>query len=506
LGDKIICDLNKTPDLSQRPPQNCPKCGHSVDGQYCQGCALLRKKFKEDLFTYCIENGIPPDSFKPSNDNTNVVNALQEPFVVKQDPGKNSLQNPLQINHHCCYRCRDSLEGYYKDGNSFTYDFRSDLVHESPKVFDPLPQPPLYSCEFCENDARYRHYCTPQVTFIYPEQLMEQLTSMCDMVGQYIQKKEEEKQIEEQQAAKARYWKIPVCYDDDNDKDYTISITYKEPDNSLSMGDEHLDTIPATESDKLINSSVENLVPNPSESEGEYEYDLMPLGIEEDDYDSERDILILEELLSNDSLSLPENESFHLDIPSSSRPPAKPPDEESLSPMKLIALLDLFCSSSPLKIDFYCLGYQTPIGRPPKKRRKSAAELYDEMVKDGKLSGYGKTITCMKCGEKGHNRRSCKGQRGFESTARQMPSQGVIKKSLVKTKQKGAILELKQRHLKNFIFCYYTPYPAMKIQRINASSTQETRMINSRYGVSLFTNMSYAQLFISQRLMLINLD
>nr|GEX79768.1 ribonuclease H-like domain-containing protein [Tanacetum cinerariifolium] len=43
---------------------------------------------------------------------------------------------------------------------------------------------------------------------------------------------------------------------------------------------------------------------------------LMPPGIKEDDYDSERDILILEELLSNDFLSLPENESFHFDIPS----------------------------------------------------------------------------------------------------------------------------------------------------------------------------------------------
>nr|GFA84921.1 hypothetical protein [Tanacetum cinerariifolium] len=54
--------------------------------------------------------------------------------------------------------------------------------------------------------------------------------------------------------------------------------------------------------------------------------DPMPPGIEEDDYDSERDILIHEELLDNYSLSLPENESFHFDTPSSSRPPAKPPD------------------------------------------------------------------------------------------------------------------------------------------------------------------------------------
>nr|GEY23199.1 hypothetical protein [Tanacetum cinerariifolium] len=52
----------------------------------------------------------------------------------------------------------------------------------------------------------------------------------------------------------------------------------------------------------------------------------MPPGSEEDDYDSERDILILEELLDNYSLSLPENESFHFDILSFSRPPAKPPN------------------------------------------------------------------------------------------------------------------------------------------------------------------------------------
>ncbi|GKF61644.1 hypothetical protein Tco_0181698, partial [Tanacetum coccineum] len=99
---------------------------------------------------------------------------------------------------------------------------------------------------------------------------MEQMTSICDMVGQYMQKKEEEIRIAEDQAAKDRYWKIPICYNDD--EDYTITITpvssTKEPVNSLSMGDEHLDTIPATESDEVIKFSVENLVPIPSESEG----------------------------------------------------------------------------------------------------------------------------------------------------------------------------------------------------------------------------------------------
>ena len=43
-------------------------------------------------------------------------------------------------------------------------------------------------------------------------------------------------------------------------------ITPEVPTHSLSMGDEHLDISPVKESDELIKSSVENLVPIPSES------------------------------------------------------------------------------------------------------------------------------------------------------------------------------------------------------------------------------------------------
>nr|GFA56646.1 hypothetical protein [Tanacetum cinerariifolium] len=54
--------------------------------------------------------------------------------------------------------------------------------------------------------------------------------------------------------------------------------------------------------------------------------DPLPSGIEDDDYNSERDIPILKELLDNYSLSLPTNESYHFDILSPYHPPAKPPD------------------------------------------------------------------------------------------------------------------------------------------------------------------------------------
>nr|GFD14457.1 hypothetical protein [Tanacetum cinerariifolium] len=49
----------------------------------------------------------------------------------------------------------------------------------------------------------------------------------------------------------------------DDDDDYNFPITPNETVDSLNMGDEHLDTLPATESDEFIKSSVENLVPNP---------------------------------------------------------------------------------------------------------------------------------------------------------------------------------------------------------------------------------------------------
>nr|GEX47527.1 hypothetical protein [Tanacetum cinerariifolium] len=139
---------------------------------------------------------------------------------------------------------------------------------------------------------------------------MEQLTSMCEMFCQFIQKKQEEKRIEEEQTTKAQNSKIPVCYDDDDD--YDSAITPNEPIDSLSMGDEHLNIILEMESNEFIKFSVENLVPNPSESEGENGCDvpacfttfsniLFEVDYESDssDYQSCSDEDFLEEIFSN---------------------------------------------------------------------------------------------------------------------------------------------------------------------------------------------------------------
>ncbi|GJW90297.1 hypothetical protein Tco_0167850 [Tanacetum coccineum] len=99
---------------------------------------------------------------------------------------------------------------------------------------------------------------------------------------------------------------------------------------------------PEESNSEISDATIESLSPSPIPVEDSdslmEEIDLflasddsMPTGIEIDYYDSEGDIRFLEELLSNDSPPLPENESFsldHFDDPSLPHPPPEPPDVE----------------------------------------------------------------------------------------------------------------------------------------------------------------------------------
>nr|GEU32003.1 hypothetical protein [Tanacetum cinerariifolium] len=304
------------------PIKECSSCGALYTTEYCCSDGSF-----VDKIIYTSES---------SNDNTNVVNAPQELFVVKQDPGRNSSQSPPHINHHCCYGCGNSLEDvfchectckscgkgahygyncqpkvliipnskpcnnqtidelsqslpsfdltcYSEDGNSFTYDSKSNLVDDSPNVFNPPPQHPTYSYEFCGNDAYYGHDCPLQ--------------------------------------------------NNDDDEDCTFAITpilsTKEPDNSLSMGNEHLDTIPEMESDELIKSSVENLVIIPNESKGildnmcdvPFHDNSPPLDISKDQFEDFSN--------SNEDSTSIDDDSFSIDAIEYVE--ASPPDSELVS-------------------------------------------------------------------------------------------------------------------------------------------------------------------------------
>nr|GEX90520.1 hypothetical protein [Tanacetum cinerariifolium] len=420
-----------------------------------------------------------------------------EPIVFNQDPGENSSQSPPQIDHHCCYECGDSLDVifdqrctfkscgkgahygyncppkvsiisnlepchdqnidefpqtltsfhltcYSGDENSFACDLTPNFVNDSPNVFNPHSQPSMYSYDFCGNDAQYGHDCPPQCIAITPVVSTKDSLIMEDEHLDTIPEKKSNKFIKysvenfvpnPSESKDERECNVPACDDFitfsnlffDADDDFSSSDNesfsgedilkeiYSNPlfdeeiisikidphhfnvesdliesllnqdsliissskidslldefagelillktiplgideagydpeeeirliekflyDNSSSRPLEEIDSknsdavieffslspIPVEDSDSLIEEINLSLTPN----------DLMPPGIENDDYDSEGDILILEELLSNDSLSLPDNEPFHFDIPSSPRPLTKPPDDDDIEP------------------------------------------------------------------------------------------------------------------------------------------------------------------------------
>nr|GFA97713.1 hypothetical protein [Tanacetum cinerariifolium] len=108
-----------------------------------------------------------------------------------------------------------------------------------------------------------------------------------------------------------------------------VAVTPNEPVDSLIMGDEHLNTILATELDEFIKSGVENLIPIPSEFEGipDHMCDVLshdnspPLNVSKD---------TIEDLSeSKEEFSSTDDDSFSLD--NIDYVEASPPDSELVS-------------------------------------------------------------------------------------------------------------------------------------------------------------------------------
>nr|GEZ71785.1 hypothetical protein [Tanacetum cinerariifolium] len=191
----------------------------------------------------------------------------------------------------------------------FTLDSTPTYVDESSNVFNPPLQPPVYPCEFYGNDAYYGHYCTPQAPFIYPEPCYNQdFNFLSDSLDDNI------------------FSGLPSFFAITPDKP---ALSTEEPNNSLSMGDEHLDTIPATESDEFIKFSVETLIPIPSELEGIPEHvcdvpshdNSPPLDISKDQFEDFSE--------SNEEFPSTDEDSFSFDKIDYVK--ASPPDSELVS-------------------------------------------------------------------------------------------------------------------------------------------------------------------------------
>nr|GFA44527.1 hypothetical protein [Tanacetum cinerariifolium] len=189
------------------------------------------------------------------------------------------------MDHHCCYKCRDSLDGFF--------------CHQ-------------YTFEFYGNGAHYGYNCLPHVLFIKTLPCFPQQYLCCEDCGG---------PHETFQCQPMNYYESNPCYDSNyssfdqiepsqysvnpslniqNELDHhelfineliqqklqneyaqpfpAIAITFDLPivenKDSLGIRDEHLDTILKMKLDEFIKSSVENIFPNPSESKDDSECDV----------------------------------------------------------------------------------------------------------------------------------------------------------------------------------------------------------------------------------------
>ncbi|GJR56864.1 hypothetical protein Tco_1499026 [Tanacetum coccineum] len=288
IGDPNPNSFNDSQNLSDYPPQpqyqtnSYELCGN--DAHYGYDCPTqvpfiynpepcynqdFDNDFPQSFQSYpqqylCCENcGGPHETFQcqPLNQNfyepNLCYNSNSSGFDQYQPPQYTVIHQPPQETSVEILQARENL---MKSIQTFLKKFNRISFRETPKVLS-LAWEKFFEIQHAFREKQHQ----PEDIQELLHKLLKDLQIISEELAEYIN---------------SPSWNCPAFYDDDDE--YTIQyreyfenssnaitpdLPTEEPDNSLSMGDEHLSTIPETKSDKLIKSSVENLVPIPSESE-----------------------------------------------------------------------------------------------------------------------------------------------------------------------------------------------------------------------------------------------
>nr|GEW40057.1 reverse transcriptase domain-containing protein [Tanacetum cinerariifolium] len=182
--------------------------------------------------------------------NQNFYNSNSFGFDQFQPPQYPVIHHPPQETSEEMLQARENLMQFIQ---TFLKKFNRISFRETPKVLT----------QSWDKFFKIQH-AQPEDTHELLRKLLEDLQIINEELAEFIN---------------SPSWNRPAFFDDDDDE-YSIQVSDKspiaiapilpseEPENSLSMGDEHLDTILETKSYEVIKSSVEDLVPILSEFEG----------------------------------------------------------------------------------------------------------------------------------------------------------------------------------------------------------------------------------------------
>ncbi|GJX07433.1 hypothetical protein Tco_0195365 [Tanacetum coccineum] len=111
LKNKILVPMPESSQQHIKIERICFDCGDLLHGLNCLECDLTRKILEKAFQKF-------QNTSKSSNDNSNVVNAPREPFVVKQDPSIAPWGN-----------CEDSqFWSFIKEFNILSFIWKSDIL------------------------------------------------------------------------------------------------------------------------------------------------------------------------------------------------------------------------------------------------------------------------------------------------------------------------------------------------------------------------------------------
>ncbi|GJW53569.1 hypothetical protein Tco_0097654 [Tanacetum coccineum] len=186
-----------------------------------------------------------------------LINDLQILKGIQQEKKKPTAQSSIPYWNSSMIDDEEARDNFLKDVYTFLKKFSRIPFGVTPKVI-LIAWESFGKIKDALTDKQYRQEDIQELM----SKLLEDVQNISEEFSEYISYPS---------------WNRPLFYFDNDDDEYTViwrrpkAITpdepIEEPDNSLSMGDEHLDTIPATESDEVIKSSVKILVPIPSELE-----------------------------------------------------------------------------------------------------------------------------------------------------------------------------------------------------------------------------------------------